>query len=66
MDLSARAGLGGVQDWLSFYFKSPQRNGDVMPPHDLFKQRDNFQETLRTIAHQTGWKKTAGKVASAS
>lgn len=66
MDLSARAGLGGVQDWLSFYFKSPQRNGDVMPPHDLFKQRDNFQETLRTIAHRTSWKKSEGKVASAS
>ncbi|MEZ4460274.1 MAG: inositol-3-phosphate synthase [bacterium] len=66
MDLAARSGMGGVQDWLSFYFKSPQRNGDFMPPHDLFKQRDNIQETLREISHRTTWKNAEGKVASAS
>jgi myo-inositol-1-phosphate synthase len=66
MDLAQRSGMSGVQDWLSFYFKSPQRNGDMMPPHDLFKQRDNLQETLRAISHRTDWKTADGKVASAS
>lgn len=53
MDLAQRSEMGGVQDWLSFYFKSPQRNGDVMPPHDLFVQRDNLQHTLREIAERS-------------
>lgn len=65
LDLAQRAGKGGVQDWLSFYFKSPQRNGEVMPPHDLFVQRDNLQETLREIAHQIA-ESTPEKVASVS
>ncbi len=53
MDLAQRAERSGVQDWLSFYFKAPQRNGDFMPPHDLFKQRDLLQETLLELSHLT-------------
>lgn len=64
MDLAQRAGMSGVQDWLSFYFKSPQRNGDVMPPHDLFKQQENLFVTLREISSRSSVK--APKIASAS
>ena len=53
MDLSQRAGMNGVQDWLSFYFKAPQRNGEFMPPHDLFKQRTNMLTTLRELSQRT-------------
>lgn len=64
MDLAQRAGMSGVQDWLSFYFKSPQRNGDVMPPHDLFKQQEDLFVTLREISSRSSVK--APKIASAS
>lgn len=63
-DLAQRAGLSGVQDWLSFYYKSPQRNGDVMPPHDLFKQQENLFVTLREISTRAAQKNP--KIASAS
>jgi myo-inositol-1-phosphate synthase len=45
-DLAKRAHKGGVQDWLSFYFKSPQPVAGEMPVHDLFVQRDMLFETL--------------------
>lgn len=64
MDLAQRAGMSGVQDWLSFYFKSPQRNGDVMPPHDLFKQQEELFVVLREISSRSSVK--APKIASAS
>ena len=51
LDLAQRNGSHGVQDWLSFYFKAPQRNGEFMPPHDLFKQRDNLDQQLLEFAH---------------
>ncbi len=63
LDLAQRGEMSGVQDWLSFYFKSPQRNGEVMPPHDLFVQRDNLQSTLRAIASSVA--ESSEKVASA-
>ncbi|MFP4598388.1 MAG: inositol-3-phosphate synthase [Persicimonas sp.] len=50
-DLAIRAGKGGVQDWLSFYFKSPQPVAGKMPVHDLFLQRDMLFETLNEL-HQ--------------
>ncbi|GIF66310.1 myo-inositol-1-phosphate synthase [Asanoa ishikariensis] len=49
-DLAQRAGLSGVQDWLSFYFKDPQHALDVRPEHDLFVQRTTLENTLRTLA----------------
>jgi hypothetical protein len=38
-DLAQRAGLKGIQEWLSFYFKSPQVAAGLYPEHDLFIQQ---------------------------
>lgn len=49
MDLAKRAGHSGVQEWLSFYFKSPQSlNGH--PEHDLFRQQAELEGTIRRLA----------------
>jgi myo-inositol-1-phosphate synthase len=50
MDLAQRAGMGGVQEWLSFYFKSPQVKPGLYPEHDLFIQLKKLKNTLRWIA----------------
>jgi myo-inositol-1-phosphate synthase len=47
MDLSARAGQSGVQEWLSFYFKSPQSGTALGPEHDVFIQHIKLKNTLR-------------------
>ena len=47
MDLAKRAGLSGVQEWLSFYFKSPMTAPEVYPEHDLFIQLTKLKNTLR-------------------
>jgi myo-inositol-1-phosphate synthase len=52
MDLAQRANMGGIQDWLSFYFKAPQTNADENPTHDIFKQLHNLENTLRGIMKQ--------------
>ena len=49
MDLAQRAGLGGIQEWLSFYFKSPQHASTVYPEHDLFIQQTKLKNTLRWL-----------------
>ncbi len=49
MDLAKRAGLGGIQEWLSFYFKSPQHAPSVYPEHDLFIQQTKLKNTLRWL-----------------
>jgi myo-inositol-1-phosphate synthase len=46
-DLSKRAGMSGIQEWLSFYFKSPQTAPGLRPEHDIFKQLIKMQNTLR-------------------
>jgi myo-inositol-1-phosphate synthase len=46
-DLAQRAGLSGIQEWLSFYFKSPQAAHGLTPEHDLFIQQTKFKNTLR-------------------
>ena len=46
-DLAKRAGLGGIQEWLSFYFKSPQVPAGLYPEHDLFIQQSKLKNTLR-------------------
>jgi myo-inositol-1-phosphate synthase len=46
-DLAKRAGMSGIQEWLSFYFKSPQAPEDVRPEHDIFKQLVTLHNTLR-------------------
>jgi myo-inositol-1-phosphate synthase len=48
-DLAQRAGLSGVQEWLSFYFKSPQHAPSVYPEHDLFIQQTKLKNTLRWL-----------------
>ncbi len=47
MDLASRAGMSGIQEWLSFYFKSPQTAEGLRPEHDIFKQLIKMQNTLR-------------------
>ena len=46
-DLAQRAGLGGIQEWLSFYYKSPQGAPGLYPEHDLFIQLTKLKNTLR-------------------
>jgi myo-inositol-1-phosphate synthase len=48
-DLAQRAGLHGIQEWLSFYFKSPQHAAAVYPEHDLFIQQTKLKNTLRWL-----------------
>ena len=47
MDLAARAGESGVQEWLSFYFKAPQSATANDPEHDIFIQQTKLKNTLR-------------------
>jgi myo-inositol-1-phosphate synthase len=47
MDLARRAGMSGIQEWLSFYFKSPMHARGIYPEHDLFIQLMKLKNTLR-------------------
>ena len=47
LDLAKRAGMSGIQEWLSFYFKAPMHSPDVYPEHDLFIQLMKLKNTLR-------------------
>jgi len=47
MDLARRAGMSGIQEWLSFYFKSPMHARGLYPEHDLFIQLMKLKNTLR-------------------
>lgn len=49
LDLSKRAGFYGIQEWLSFYLKSPQAKEGLQPQHDIFLQLQKLQNTLRHI-----------------
>jgi myo-inositol-1-phosphate synthase len=50
LDLARRAGMSGVQEWLSFYWKSPQPVQEgVYPEHDLFIQLAKLKNTLRHL-----------------
>ena len=48
-DLAARAGMSGIQDWLSFYFKSPMTTPGLVQEHDLFIQLMKLKNTLRNL-----------------
>ncbi len=50
LDLAQRAGLSGIQEWLSFYFKSPMVAPDLYPEHDIFIQLMKLKNTLRWMA----------------
>jgi len=47
LDLAHRAGMSGIQEWLSFYFKSPMHAPGLYPEHDLFIQLMKLKNTLR-------------------
>ncbi len=47
LDLAARVGETGVQDWMGFYFKSPQASSPAGPEHDIFIQQTKLKNTLR-------------------
>jgi myo-inositol-1-phosphate synthase len=47
MDFAHRAGMKGIQEWLSFYFKSPMAAAGLQPEHDLFIQQTKLKNTLR-------------------
>ncbi len=49
LDLAQRAGMRGVQEWLSFYFKSPMTAPKLYPEHDLFIQLMKLKNTLRYL-----------------
>ena len=49
LDLAKRAGMSGVQEWLSFYFKSPVHAPGLYPEHDLFIQLMKLKNTLRWL-----------------
>ncbi|CAN5876355.1 inositol-3-phosphate synthase [soil metagenome] len=49
MDLAQRAGMKGIQEWLSFYFKAPQTAPELYPEHDLFIQLMKLKNTLRHL-----------------
>ena len=50
LDLAKRSELYGLQEWLSFYFKSPQVAEGLYPEHDLFIQLKKLKNTLRHLA----------------
>ena len=47
LDLAKRAGLHGIQEWFSFYFKSPMCAPELYPEHDIFIQLMKLKNTLR-------------------
>jgi myo-inositol-1-phosphate synthase len=50
LDLAKRAGMSGVQEWLSFYWKSPQPvQAGIYPEHDIFIQLTKLKNTLRHV-----------------
>jgi myo-inositol-1-phosphate synthase len=49
LDLAQRSGMRGIQEWLSFYFKSPLCAPELYPEHDLFIQLMKLKNTLRYL-----------------
>jgi myo-inositol-1-phosphate synthase len=49
LDLAQRTGMKGVQEWLSFYFKSPMTAPSLYPEHDIFIQLMKLKNTLRHL-----------------
>jgi myo-inositol-1-phosphate synthase len=49
LDLAQRSGMKGIQEWLSFYFKSPMCAPELYPEHDLFIQLMKLKNTLRHL-----------------
>ncbi len=61
LDLAHRSEMKGIQEWLSFYFKSPQTAPGLYPEHDVFIQLMKLKNTLRhlrgedLITHLGSW-----------
>ena len=53
MDLAQRSGMYGIQEWLSFYWKSPMTVPGLKPEHDLFIQLAKMKNTLRYLKGET-------------
>jgi myo-inositol-1-phosphate synthase len=51
-DLAQRAGMYGVQDWLSFYLKSPQTKQGEHAENDIFKQLNTLKQVLREMMQE--------------
>jgi len=49
LDLAQRVGMKGIQEWLSFYFKSPMTAPNLYPEHDIFIQLMKLKNTLRHL-----------------
>ncbi|MBK8969495.1 MAG: inositol-3-phosphate synthase [Lewinellaceae bacterium] len=49
LDFAQRAGMRGIQEWLSFYFKAPQTAPGLPAQHDIFKQLSKLENTLRYL-----------------
>jgi myo-inositol-1-phosphate synthase len=49
LDLAQRSGMHGIQEWLSFYFKSPMHAASIYPEHDLFIQLMKLKNWLRYL-----------------
>jgi myo-inositol-1-phosphate synthase len=52
LDLAHRADIGGILEWLSFYFKSPMTLPELCPKYDLFIQQMKPNNTLCAIMGQ--------------
>ncbi|HLN54250.1 MAG TPA: inositol-3-phosphate synthase [Lentimicrobium sp.] len=52
LDLARRSGMSGIQEWLSFFFKTPQSAEGLKPVHDLFKQLMKLENTLRHLKNE--------------
>ncbi len=52
LDLAHRAGMRGIQEWLSFYFKSPQTAPGLYPEHDILIQHWKLKNTLRWMMRE--------------
>jgi myo-inositol-1-phosphate synthase len=51
-DLSQRAGMTGILEWLSFFFKSPMVGEGLYPENDLFAQRDKMENVIRYLINE--------------
>ena len=49
LDLAKKSNMSGIQEWLSFYFKSPMALPGLDPEHDIFVQLAKLKNTLRHI-----------------
>ena len=64
MDLAHRAGRFGLQEWLSFYYKSPTTRPELYPENNLFVQKTKMKITLREMVGESPITHTRDEVRS--